>query len=351
MTREEQIAAKEKSENVTTTTGNAIINNVISVAEKVEENKIEVPVEEPVVHETEVQDTVVSEELPAKEPEITATTSSESQMNFDPDVKLSDVIPISLDGIDLGSTSTATVDEVPSVETSVPLETTDVNMFNAVPSVNPWEIPKENPTPESSSFINNEPSFDNKEQFLKPYEPSTFEPSNESDKILKFIESTRKVKEKQGIARYNALTTNPEIGVEVNTGFFKGYSFYEALERSNEFIYNIITAYGITNDQLKDVNDKEPLHSSTRERNEVVFKLNRGEISTDEFPGFSNKFSKQDTETNFTDQQDKIIPFSGNNYEMQQVDTYGNIVNMPGNFGDNDQNFSNDFDNNKPFAA
>lgn len=348
MTREEQIAAREKSENVTTTTSNAIVDNVTSVAEKVEENKIEVPVEEPAVEETAVQDAVKTEEVPDKEPEITATTSSESQMNFDPDVKLSDVIPISLDGIDLGSTSTATVDEVPSVETSVPLETTDVNMFNAVPSVNPWEMPKENPALESSSFINNEPSFDNKEQFLKPSEPSTFETSNESDKILEFIASTRRAQQKKEIVRHNAITTNP-VAVQVIDGFFDNFPYEEAKERSKEYVFNQTTALSITKDQLKKVDDEEPLHSSSRERNKVVFQLNDGEISTDEFPGFSNKFSRQDTETNFTDQQDKVMQFPG--YGMQQADTYGSIVNMPGNFGDNDQNFSNDFDNNKPFAA
>jgi len=327
---------------------------------KEEENKIEVPVEEPAIEEKEVQDSVIPEEVPDKEPEITATTTSESIVNLEPDIKLSDVAPISLDGIDLelDSTSTETttdmstgdINVLPSSDMSAPLETTVTNTSDTVPSFNSWEAPKENIAQESSSFINNEPSFDNKDQFVNPYETSEYETSNGSNNILEYLKSTRKSERKEFVRR-NAITTDPKTAAQVVDGIFDNFPYEEAKERTKEYVFNQTAALNITNSQLKDVHEKEPLHSSTREKDEVVFKLNDGGISTDEFPGFKNNFSNQDTESSFVDQQDKIIPFSGNNYEMQQVDTYGNIVNMPNSFGDNDQNLNNDFDNNKPFAA
>ncbi len=356
MTTEEQIVAIKNGDPVITTKGETTANINKVLAEKVEENKNEIPVEE-TAKESAAEDTPVTEpkalEETAAEPEITATTSSEDQFNFEPDVKLGADIPlIPIDGIDLGlgSTSTTAENDIPVAEVTTPVETNDVNMFNTPSMSSNFKMPKENFTQENQDFINNTQSFMNNDQAVKTTEPSVFEPqtSGESDKILEFIASTRK-DEKREIVRHNTITTNPEAAAEVIDGFFDNFSFEEAKERSKEYVFNQTTALNITNGQLKKVHDEEPLHSSTREKNEVVFRLNQGEISTDEFPGFSNKFSKMDSETSFSDQQGKMVSFPDTSYGMQQADMYGNII--QGGFGDSEQNLNNEMDNSKPFAA
>lgn len=324
MTREEQIAAKEKSENVTTTTGNAIINNVISVAEKVEENKIEVPVEEPAVEETAVQDAVATEEVPDKEPEITATTSSESQMNFDPDVKLSDVIPISLDGIDLGSTSTATVDEVPSIETSVPLETTDVNTsgnfdFGSVSSFE-TQTPTEVQTFNNSSMDTQMNNYSNMSNDIDNGTSNSELFSNSYDDVISGTKTIAAVVTEQD--ELNAKSANMNA--------------YEKLYDAGPG-KQISILRNFSGEAAKWIRAADKSGFVSGEMHDIAKKILR------EYEGLKEE------QDEFTD--DKIIPFNSNYNGQSPVNQFNNFSGMNNN--DNIVQFSgnNDAINNKPFAA
>lgn len=324
MTREEQIAAKEKSENVTTTTGNAIINNVISVAEKVEENKIEVPVEEPAVEETAVQDAVATEEVPDKEPEITATTSSESQMNFDPDVKLSDVIPISLDGIDLGSTSTATVDEVPSIETSVPLETTDVNAsgnfdFGSVSSFE-TQTPTEVQTFNNSSMDTQMNNYSNMSNDIDNGTSNSELFSNSYDDVISGTKTIAAVVTEQD--ELNAKSANMNA--------------YEKLYDAGPG-KQISILRNFSGEAAKWIRAADKSGFVSGEMHDIAKKILR------EYEGLKEE------QDEFTD--DKIIPFNSNYNGQSPVNQFNNFSGMNNN--DNIVQFSgnNDAINNKPFAA
>lgn len=324
MSDKEKFEAKKNGQDIDEGVATVLQNTDWAKEKSQEETSVEVPVEEPAVHETEVQDTVVSEELPAKEPEITATTSSESQMNFDPDVKLSDVIPISLDGIDLGSTSTATVDEVPSIETSVPLENTGVNTsgnfdFGSVSSFE-TQTPTEVQTFNNSSMDTQMNNYSNMSNDIDNGTSNSELFSNSYDDVISGTKTIAAVVTEQD--ELNAKSANMNA--------------YEKLYDAGPG-KQISILRNFSGEAAKWIRAADKSGFVSGEMHDIAKKILR------EYEGLKEE------QDEFTD--DKIIPFNSNYNGQSPVNQFNNFSGMNNN--DNIVQFSgnNDAINSKPFAA